>query len=115
MSAFTESVARFVEKASDAIQDVLLAENAVKKPAFSARGGQCVLSSTAFTCPMRCPKHCQRPVRRHAPGRALRSIPRAPVHLASHYTRAEKLGRTESAGDHPEALRQQAWARPAPG
>lgn len=97
MSAFTESVARFVEKHPTLYKMVLLAENAVKKPAFKCQEcGQCVLSSTAFTCPMRCPKQLRNgPCGGTRPDGHCEAYPERPCIWHLIYTRAEKLGRTD--------------------
>lgn len=73
----------------------LLAENTVKKPIFGCKScGQCILTYTAFTCPMRCPKQM-----RNGPCGGTRTDGRCEVdpsipcvwHLI--YTRSKKLGR----------------------
>ena len=57
MSKFTEGIAAFTEKHPTLYKCVLLGENAIKKPVFRCQDcGQCILSHTGFTCPMRCPK-----------------------------------------------------------
>lgn len=57
MSRFRERVASFLERHPTFYKGLLLAENGVKKPILKCQGcGQCVMSYTAFTCPMRCPK-----------------------------------------------------------
>lgn len=57
MSKLSEKIALFCERHPRLYACAVLAENAVKKPVFKCHDcGQCVLSYTAFTCPMRCPK-----------------------------------------------------------
>lgn len=57
MSKTTERFAAFCQSHPRAHACATAAENAIKKPIFGCQDcGQCVLSYTAFTCPMRCPK-----------------------------------------------------------
>lgn len=57
MSKFSEGLARTVQKRRVLHRLVTIAENVVKKPIFGCQDcGQCILSHTGFTCPMRCPK-----------------------------------------------------------
>lgn len=57
MSAFSEKLAAFCERHPVLYKCVLLGENAFKKPVFRCQDcGQCILSYTGYTCPMRCPK-----------------------------------------------------------
>jgi len=57
MSKFTESVAAFVERHPMLYLCILKIENAFKKSVFKCQEcGECILTTTAFTCPMRCPK-----------------------------------------------------------
>lgn len=57
MSKLSEGIAKVLGKNSVVNGCVVLAENAVKKTLFKCQDcGQCVLSHTGFTCPMRCPK-----------------------------------------------------------
>jgi methylenetetrahydrofolate reductase (NADPH) len=72
-----------------------LAENAVKKPVFGCQDcGQCILSYTAFTCPMRCPKQM-----RNGPCGGTREDGHCEVHPERYcrwwliYKRAKRMGR----------------------
>ncbi|MCC6485168.1 MAG: methylenetetrahydrofolate reductase C-terminal domain-containing protein [Armatimonadetes bacterium] len=57
MSKLTEKIAAFIERHPTLYRIIFTLENAVKKPLFDCREcGQCILSSTALICPMRCPK-----------------------------------------------------------
>ena len=57
MSKTSESIASFCQRHPRLHACALLAENAIKIPVFRCQDcGQCILSYTGFTCPMRCPK-----------------------------------------------------------
>jgi hypothetical protein len=57
MSKLSEGFAGFIQKRPTLHACATVAENCVKKPVFHCQDcGQCILSYTAFTCPMRCPK-----------------------------------------------------------
>lgn len=57
MSAFSERTAAFIERYRPLYRTFLFFENCIKKPVFGCKTcGQCILSYTAYTCPMRCPK-----------------------------------------------------------
>ena len=57
MSKISERFAAFVQQRPRLHACATIAENIVKKPIFKCQDcGQCILSYTAFTCPMRCPK-----------------------------------------------------------
>ncbi len=97
MSKLTESIAAFVEKHPRLYGCCLMAENAVKKPAFKCQEcGECILSTTAFTCPMRCPKELRNgPCGGTRPNGHCEAFPERPCIWHLIYTRAEKLGRAE--------------------
>lgn len=97
MSKLTESIAAFVEKHPRLYGCCLMAENAVKKPAFKCQEcGECILSTTAFTCPMRCPKELRNgPCGGTRPNGHCEAFPERPCIWHLIYTRAQKLGRTE--------------------
>lgn len=95
MSRSSERFAGFMERHRLPYRLFLLAENAVKKPIFGCKTcGQCVLSYTAFTCPMRCPKKM-----RNGPCGGTRTDgmcevdPRLPCVWHLIYVRSKKLGR----------------------
>jgi hypothetical protein len=95
MSKLTERLAAFCERHPGLYRCLLLAENACKKPVFDCRTcGQCILTTTAFTCPMRCPKQM-----RNGPCGGTRPDGHCEVYPERHciwwliYTRSKKLGR----------------------
>jgi methylenetetrahydrofolate reductase (NADPH) len=57
VSKSSERLASFIQCRQKLHTCAVLAENLVKKPVFGCQDcGQCILSYTAFTCTMRCPK-----------------------------------------------------------
>jgi len=95
MSRTTERIASFCERHPTLQVCALLAENAIKKPFFRCQDcGQCILSYTAFTCPMRCPKQM-----RNGPCGGTREdghcevYPERPCIWWLIYKRAKRLGR----------------------
>jgi methylenetetrahydrofolate reductase (NADPH) len=57
VSKTSEKIAEFIQKRPRLHACATFAENCVKKPIFGCQDcGECILSYTAFTCPMRCPK-----------------------------------------------------------
>jgi hypothetical protein len=97
MSKFTESVAAYIEKHPTLYICVLKVENAFKKPAFKCQEcGECILSTTAFTCPMRCPKELRNgPCGGTRPDGHCEAYPERDCIWHLIYTRAEKLDRLE--------------------
>ncbi|HOM72689.1 MAG TPA: methylenetetrahydrofolate reductase C-terminal domain-containing protein [Armatimonadota bacterium] len=95
MSKVSENFAKFCEKHPRLYACAVLAENAFKKPVFRCQDcGQCILSYTAFTCPMRCPKQM-----RNGPCGGTREDGRCEVYPERHciwwliYRRAKRMGR----------------------
>lgn len=95
MSGTTERIGKFFDRHPRLHNCATLAENAVKKPLFGCQDcGQCILSYTAFTCAMRCPKQM-----RNGPCGGTRDNGRCEVYPDRYcrwwliYHRAKKLGR----------------------
>ncbi|MBI2843014.1 MAG: methylenetetrahydrofolate reductase C-terminal domain-containing protein [Armatimonadetes bacterium] len=97
MSKTSEKIAEFIESHPTLNTCALAAENAIKKPVFGCQDcGQCILSYTAFTCPMRCPKEM-----RNGPCGGTRADGHCEVYPDRYcrwwliYERAKKLGRVK--------------------
>ena len=95
MSNASEKLAAFCEKHPKLYSCAVVAENTFKKPVFGCQDcGQCILSYTAFTCPMRCPKQM-----RNGPCGGTREDGRCEVYPDRYcrwwliYNRAKKIGR----------------------
>lgn len=95
MSKTSEKFAAFCQKHPTVHACATVAENAVKKPVFGCQDcGQCILSYTAFTCCMRCPKQM-----RNGPCGGTRADGHCEVYPERYcrwwliYQRAKKMGR----------------------
>ncbi len=97
MSKLTEKIAAFCERHPRVYNAVFAVENAFKKTVFDCREcGQCILSSTAFICPMRCPKQLRNgPCGGTLPNGRCEVDPDMDCVWFLIYNRAEKLGRLE--------------------
>ncbi len=106
MSRFSKRFAAFFQDRPRLHACATLAENAIKKPLFRCQDcGHCILSYTAFTCCMRCPKQM-----RNGPCGGTREDGHCEVYPEKYciwwliYNRAKRMGRLKKLRKCQEAV-----------